>query len=157
MDQCYSSMLQLSLFRKQRKICPPGVRVGRPKRHEQKRNPQPNFGSSLFIYLDWASSQLRHVGSSSLTRAQTCAPYFRSTESYPRGPQGSPRLLFLYVFFLLALGPPCANWASQGGSLLCLKSSLWSSDLPVFHFRGPFPSLSVSHHPSELLFPTLTT
>ena len=138
-------MLQLSLFRKQRKICPPGVRVGRPKRHEQKRNPQPNFGSSLFIYLDWASSRLRHVGSSSLTRAQTCAPYFRSTESYPRGPQGSPRLLFLYVFFSslwvrpvqtgLARGALCFAWGPHSGpqtflcsifvglSLLCLLAT----------------------------------
>ena len=65
-------------------------------------------------------------------------------------------LLFLYVFFL-PLGLPYVNWASQECCLLYLKSSLQSSDLPLFYFRGLFPSLSFSHCHSGLLFPILTT
>ena len=45
MDQCYSSVL----FRKQKKILPQGVRVGRPKRHEEKRGPWLNFGSCFYM------------------------------------------------------------------------------------------------------------
>ena len=47
MDQCYSSVL----FGKQRKIHPQGMRVGRPKRQEEKRGPQLNFGSFFNILL----------------------------------------------------------------------------------------------------------
>ena len=67
-------------------------------------------------------------------------------------------LLFLYVFFfLLPLGLPYVNWASQECCLFYLRSSLQSSDLSLFYFRGLFPSLSFSHHHSGLLFPILTT
>ena len=104
MDQCYSSVLQLSLFRKQRKIHPGGMKVGWPKRCEEKGNPWPNFGSSFYM-------------------------------SFP--PPGLP-----YV-----------NWASQECCLFYLRSSLWSSDLPLFYFRGLFPSLSFSHPHSGLFFP----
>ena len=52
-------------------------------------------------------------------------------------------LLFLYVF--LSLGLYYVNWASQECCLFYLRSSLWSSDLPLFYFCGLFPSLSFSH------------
>jgi len=65
-------------------------------------------------------------------------------------------LLFL-CFFLLPLGLPCVNWASQECCLFCLRSSLWSLDFPLFYVRGLFPSLSFSHCHSGLLFPILTT
>ena len=61
-DQCYSSVL----FRKQRKIHPWGLRVGQPKRQEEKRSPWLNFCSSFYIffflplslaYVDWASQE----------------------------------------------------------------------------------------------------
>ena len=65
-------------------------------------------------------------------------------------------LLFLHVFFL-PLGLPYVNWASQECCLFYLRSSLGSSELPLFYFRGLFPSLSFSHCPSGLLFPSLTT
>ena len=52
-------------------------------------------------------------------------------------------LLFLYVF-LLPLGLPYVNWASQECCLFYLRSSLWSLDLLLFHFRGLFSSLSVA-------------
>ena len=42
-------------------------------------------------------------------------------------------LLFLYVFSS-PLDLPYVNWASQECRLFCLRSSLWSSDLPLtFH------------------------
>ena len=42
---CYSSVL----FSKQREIHPWGMRMGRPKRLEEKRNPWLNFGSSFYL------------------------------------------------------------------------------------------------------------
>ena len=44
--------------------------------------------------------------------------------------------------FLLPLSLSCVNWSSQEGCLFYLRSSLQSSDLPLFYFRGLFPSLS---------------
>ena len=63
----------------------------------------------------------------------------------------------LYMFFLLPLGLPYVNWASQEGCLFYLRSSLQSSDLPLFYFHGLFPSFSFSHCHSGLLFPILST
>ena len=45
--------------------------------------------------------------------------------------------LFIYFFFPLCL--PSVNWASQECSLFYLRSSLWSSGLPLFYFSGLFP------------------
>ena len=50
-------------------------------------------------------------------------------------------LFYLYVY--LSLGLSCVNWASQE-CLFRLRSSLRSSDLLLFHFRGLFPALSVA-------------
>ena len=50
-----------------------------------------------------------------------------------------------YMSFLLPLDLPCVSWASQECCLFSLRSSLWSSDLPLFYFCRLFPSLSVSH------------
>ena len=63
----------------------------------------------------------------------------------------------LFLCFFLPLGLPYVNWASQECCLSYPRSSLRSSDLPLFYFRGRFPSLSLSHHQSGLLFPILTT
>ena len=57
-------------------------------------------------------------------------------------------------FFLLPLGLPYVNWASQECCLFYLRSWLQSSDLPLFYFHGLFPSLSFSHCHSGL-FPIL--
>ena len=46
-------------------------------------------------------------------------------------------LLFSYVY--LSLGLSYVNWASQECCLFYLRSSLWSSDLLLFYFRGLFP------------------
>ena len=120
-DQCYSLVtaqfklwtsitvhLQLSIICKQRKIHSRGVRAGWPKRHKEKRSPNP----------------------SRLPLSYICLP---------------PSSL------------PYVNWANQEGCLFDLRSSLRSLDLPLFYFRGLFPSLSFSHHHFGLLFPILTT
>ena len=46
----------------------------------------------------------------------------------------------LFMFFLLPLGLPYVNWASQECCLFCPRSSIQSPDLPLFYFRGLFPS-----------------
>ena len=54
-----------------------------------------------------------------------------------------PALWFLfYMFFSLPLGLPHVNWASQECCLFYLRSSLRSSDLPLFYLCGLYPSLS---------------
>ena len=63
----------------------------------------------------------------------------------------------LFICFLLPLGLPYGNWASQECCLFYLRSPLWSSDLPFFSFHRLSPSLSFSHRQSGLLFPILTT
>ena len=62
----------------------------------------------------------------------------------------------LFICFFLLLGLPCVNWASQEGCLVYLRSSLPSSDLPLFYFNRLFPSLTFSHHHFGLLFSILT-
>ena len=65
-----------------------------------------------------------------------------------------------YMFFLTPPPPlslPYVNWASQECCLFYLRSSLRSSDLPLFYFRRLFPCLSFSHRHSGLLFPILPT
>ena len=62
-----------------------------------------------------------------------------------------------YMFFLLPLGLPCVNFASQECCLFYLRSSLRSSDLPLFYFPRFFPSLSFSPCHFGFLFPILTT
>ena len=57
-------------------------------------------------------------------------------------PAPGPLAPLFLCFFLPDL--PCANWASQECPLFCRRSSLWSSDLPLFYFHGLFPSLSFS-------------
>ena len=61
----------------------------------------------------------------------------------------------LFIVFLLPLGLPCVNWASQECCLSYLRSSLQSLELSLFSFHGLFPSLSFSHRHSELIFPIL--
>ena len=63
----------------------------------------------------------------------------------------------LSICCFLPLGLRYVNWASQERCLFYLKSSLQSSDLPLFYFHGLFSSLSFSHRHSGLLFPILTT
>ena len=60
-------------------------------------------------------------------------------------------LLFL-CFFLLLLGLLYVSWASQECCLFYLRSSLHSSELPLFYLHGLFLYLSFSHHHSGLLF-----
>ena len=80
----------------------------------------------------------------------------------PRGSGGGGGSLPLSPLAPLFMSPqapglPCGNRASQECCLFSLKSSLWSSDLPLFYFCVLFSSLSFSHRHSGLLFPILTT
>ena len=53
---------------------------------------------SFYLFIGCASSQLRHVGSSSLTRNRTQGPCIRSKESKPLDYQASPlRFGFMWV------------------------------------------------------------
>ena len=54
------------------------------------------------------------------------------------GPILAPLLIY---FFLLFISLPYVNCASQKGCLFYLRSSLRSSDLPLFYFCGLFPCL----------------
>ena len=60
-----------------------------------------------------------------------------------------------YTSFFLSLGLPYVN--CQECCLFYLRSSLPSSDLPLFYLHRLFHSLSFSLHHSGLLFPILTT
>ena len=53
-------------------------------------------------------------------------------------------LWLLYLYVSLSLGLSYVNWASQECCWFYLRSSLRSSDLLLFHFRGLFPALSVA-------------
>ena len=64
--------------------------------------------------------------------------------------------LFIY-FLLLPLGVPYVKWASHECCLFYLRSSLQSSDLPLFYFARLFLSLSFGYCHFGLLFPILTT
>ena len=57
-----------------------------------------------------------------------------------------------YTLVSCALSLPYANWANREGCLFSLRSSIWSSDLPLFYFCGLFPSLSFNHHHFGLPF-----
>ena len=50
-------------------------------------------------------------------------------------------LWLLFWCFFLPLGLPYVNWTSQECCLSHLRSSLRSSDLPLFYFHGLFPCL----------------
>ena len=97
MDLCYSSVLQSVLFGKQMKIHPWGVKAGWPKRSEEKRSPQLNFGSSFMCFFLLALS---------LTLCKL---------GYPGG------LLVLPEGLTLVLGPSFVLF-SWGFSLFCLFS-----------------------------------
>ena len=66
-----------------------------------------------------------------------------------------PALWLLFSCLSPPLGLPYVNWASQECCLSHPRSSLRSSDLPLFCFPRLFLSLSFSRHHSGLLFPIL--
>ena len=65
-------------------------------------------------------------------RERVCAQE-RPPALWPLGPS--------FCLFFPPPGLPCVNWASQECSLFYLRSSLPSSDLPLFYFHGLFPFL----------------
>ena len=110
---------------------------------------------------DIAQLQLSLTGGPVFQLGYVSVLFNRQRKVHPRGLRaGSPReevscsiwLLFLFVF-LLPLILPYVNWASQEGCLFQLRFSVWSSNLPLFHFCGLLPSLSFSHRHFGLTFP----
>ena len=97
----------------------------------------PCYSSVLFRKQRKIHPQVGGVGSTQKTQKRSPAPSILAP-------------------LLLLLGLPCVNWACQEGSLFYLRSSLWSSDLPLFYFHGLSPALSFSHCHSGLIFPILT-
>ena len=74
----------------------------------------------------------------------------REKERRRRVDEGRESSLASPFMFFLHLGLPYANWASPG--VLFVLPEVFtlvlgpSFDLPLFYFRGLFPSLSFSHH-----------
>ena len=75
------------------------------------------------------------------------------------GERASP-LVPLFICFFLPPGPaPCKlglDWSAVLPEVLTPVLGP-SFDLPLFYFRGLFPSLSFSHRHFGLFFPTLPT
>ena len=111
------------------------------------------------IWNDWWTSVTAPCYSSVLFRKQRkIHPRVVGAGGRPkrhREKRSPPRSILAPL--LLPLGLPYVNWASQEGSLFYLRSSLWSSDLPLFYFHGLSPALSFSHLQSGLIVPILTT
>ena len=110
------------------------MRVCRPKRGEEKRE-STRMSASVW---ERASVGVRESG-----RQWGCV-HWRKTLS-PFAP--------LFICFFLSLRLPNVNWASHECCLFYLRSSLRSSDLPLFYFCQLFPSWSFSQWHSGLLFP----
>ena len=107
-DQCYSSMLQLSSIGQAKEKTSSRSEGGLTQKTKEKPSPPTQFGSSFYVFSPPSESAL-------------------------------------------------CNWASREGCFFDLRSSLLSSDLPLFYFPRLFPSLSFSHRHYGLLFPILTT
>ena len=73
------------------------------------------------------------------------------------GREREKALSLLLLCFFLPRACPMQTGLSQERYLFYLRSSFWSSDLPLLSFHGLFPSLSFSHRHFRLLFPILTT
>ena len=71
---------------------------------------------------------------------RVCRPTDAKRREWGTAGERDPRPLApLFICFFLPLGLPYVNWASQECCLFYVRSSLQSSDLPLFYFRGPFP------------------
>ena len=73
-----------------------------------------------------------HADPKDTMRERVCAQE-RPPALWPLGPS--------FCLFFPPPGLPCVNWASQECSLFYFRSSLPSSDLPLFYFHGLFPFL----------------
>ena len=111
--------------------------------------------SSILFRKQQENPSSRHEGMPTQRHEEKRAGERASTRERKRETPGP--LAPLFKCFFLPLGLPYVNWASQECCLFYLRPSLRSGDLPWFHFRGLFPSLSFSHRHSGLLLPVLTT
>ena len=82
----------------------------------------------------------------------------REKEHMHVGEKERERALWLCLLHVFASpwACPVQTGLSQECCLFYLKSSLWSSDLLLFYFRGLFPSLSFSHRHFWTPFPYST-
>ena len=105
--------------------------------------------SSILFRKQQKNPSSRREGMSTRRREEKRVGECASTWGRERDPQpfGSS-----FHRFFPPLGVPYVNWASQECCLFYLRSSLGSSDLPLFYFHGLFPSLSFRHRHSGLLF-----
>ena len=143
-----------------RKIHPRGMRACQPKRHKEKREREtksvwgketPGPLTLLFMFCFFSSP------GPALCLAPLFACFFFSLLLPRACPLFGSSFCMFFLFFAPPPGLASVYWASQECCLFYLRSSLWSLALPLFYFRGLFPSLSFSHHHSGLLFPILTT
>ena len=107
--------------------------------------------SSILFRRQQENPSLRCEGTLIQRRQEKSAPACRG--------ERERELALAPLFICLSLpGPVLCKWGpSQECCLIYLRSSLWSSDLLLFYFRGLFPSLSFSHRRFGLLFPVLAT
>ena len=116
------------------------------------------LGQTVLLLLDRSVLQLCVTAHFYLENNRKIHP--RSVRACrPKDAGTSPRRFgsSFYMFFPSPLGLRYVNWARQECCLFYLRSSLQSSDLPLFYFLRLFPSLSLSHRHFGLLFPILTT
>ena len=110
--------------------------------HCSKNLKQQTSVTARFYLASKGKNNLRHEGRPTQKRPQSILASF-----------------FLYVCLLPTTPWACpmqTGLAKKGVCLFHLKFSLWSSDLPLFHFCRLLPSLSFSHWCFQLLFPSLT-
>ena len=93
------------------------------------------------FYLENENTSLRHEGLLTQKTQREERERARAGErESTRGRETPGPLAPLFICFFFSLGLPYVNWASQKYCLFYLRSSPWSSDLPLFNFRGLFPS-----------------
>ena len=95
------------------------------------------LGKISFIQKIKENTSSRHEGMpTQKMRRERERQSMRGRERETPGP-----LAPLFIWFSPPLGLPCVNWASQECCLFYLRSSLRSSDLPLFYFLQAFPFL----------------
>ena len=76
----------------------------------------------------------------------------KSAPAHGRERETPSPLAPLFICFFVPLGLTYVNWASQECDLFYLRSSFWSSDLPLFYFHGLFLLLATAILDSCFLF-----